>query len=262
MRERRFPDGRRSDRAQCMTARTEPALSGTVPFLHSQPRVWIFDMDDTLLASSAGILDEVHVLMNDFLIRRMGFSREKANFLREYYWRTYGSTFIGLWRCHGVDPRVFLPAVHDFDYAPYLTGLKSMRAVLSKFPGRRVLMTNGPRNYADAILPAIGLKGFFDLEVTSSDMRLFGDWRPKPSVAMMKALAARLGVKSRDAVLVDDSLLNLRAAKLAGMRTVWCIGMRRRHAGLRMPWNAPMAHPAIDLVVCNVEELLRRIGRI
>lgn len=195
MRERRFPEGRRSDRAQGMTARTEPALSGTVPFLHSHPRVWIFDMDDTLLASSAGILDEVHVLMNDFLIRRMGFSREKANFLREYYWRTYGSTFIGLWRCHGVDPRVFLPAVHDFDYAPYLTGLKSMRAVLSKFPGRRVLMTNGPRNYADAILPAIGLKGFFDLEVTSSDMRLFGDWRPKPSVAMMKALAARLGRK-------------------------------------------------------------------
>lgn len=219
-------------------------------------------MDDTLLASSAGILDEVHDLMNDFLIRRMGFSAQKANFLREYYWRTYGSTFIGLWRCHGVDPRVFLPAVHDFDYAPYLAGLKSMRSVLSKFPGRRVLMTNGPRNYADAILPAIGLRSFFDLEVTSSDMRVFGDWRPKPSVSMMKALAARLGVRPRDAVLIDDSLLNLRAAKLAGMRTVWGIGMRRRHAGLRMPWNAPMAHPAVDLVVHDVEELLRRIGRI
>ena len=83
MRARRFPEERRRDYAPCMTARTEPGFPGTVPFLHSHPSVWIFDMDDTLLASSAGILDEVHDLMNDFLIRRMGFCEEKANFLRE-----------------------------------------------------------------------------------------------------------------------------------------------------------------------------------
>ena len=80
-------------------------------------KVWLLDFDDTLFASSAGLLHEVHLRMNAFMTERMGMSEEEANRLRSHYWQTYGSTFIGLWRRHGVDPKVFLPAVHDFDYA-------------------------------------------------------------------------------------------------------------------------------------------------
>ena len=89
-------------------------------------KVWLLDFDDTLFASSAGLLHEVHLRMNAFMTERMGMSEEEANRLRSHYWQTYGSTFIGLWRRHGVDPKVFLPAVHDFDYAPFVQDRKSV----------------------------------------------------------------------------------------------------------------------------------------
>ncbi len=258
----RRPDcGRRGDCGILEAARPTSCGTGAVPFLRPAPRVWFFDMDDTLLASSAGILGEVHVLMNNFLMRRLGMSEAEANRVREIYWREYGSTFIGLWRRHGVDPRVFLPAVHDFDYRPYLKDVRGQRGVLERLSGRKVLLTNGPRSYVSKLLPALGLKGYFEAEVTSTDMRLFGDWRPKPSVSMLLALCARLGVRPHEAALVDDGLSNLKAARRAGLVTVWCVGMRRRHAGLRPPFGAPAAHPAVDVVVRDVGELARRFGR-
>ena len=252
-------------RDQDEAARLSFAHAEAVPFFHPEgglPKLWLFDMDDTLLASSAGIRDEVHELMNAYLIGRLGMSEVEANRLRELYWRECGSTFIGLWRHHGVDPRDFLPAVHDFDYGPYIEGLPNIRRLLARFPGRRALLTNGPESYVSRILPALGLGGFFDAVVTSTDMRLFGDWRPKPSVPMLLAVCARMGVRPGEAALVDDGLINLRAAKRAGLRTVWCVGLRMRHAGLRPPFGTPMAHAAADLVVRDVRELSRCIERL
>ncbi|MDO5532122.1 HAD-IA family hydrolase [Sutterella sp.] len=254
--------GRRGSADTCMeTARRGSPGDASVPFLRfsARPRLWLFDLDDTLIASSRGLLDEVHDLMNEFLMHRMGMTEAEANHWRSWYWEHYGSTFIGLWRCHGVDPRVFLPAVHDFDYTPYLNGLHSPRRLLEKFPGKRAVVTNGPRVYAEKLLTALGLDGFFDAVVTSTDMRLFGDWRPKPSVSMLRAICADLGSRPGDAVLIDDSLMNLRAAKRAGMRTVWCTGLRRRHAGLRTRTGAPMPTLAADMIVRDITELLRRI---
>lgn len=254
--------GRRGSADLCKgTARRGPSGDASVPFLRfsARPRLWLFDLDDTLIASSEGLLDEVHDLMNDFLMTRMGMTEAEANHWRSWYWEHYGSTFIGLWRCHGVDPRVFLPAVHDFDYTPYLRELRSPRRLLGKFPGRRACVTNGPRVYAEKLLTALGLDGFFDAVVTSTDMRLFGDWRPKPSVSMLRAICANLNTLPAQAVLIDDSLMNLRAAKRAGMRTVWCTGLRRSKKGLRTRTGSPMPSPAADMIVRDISELLRRI---
>ena len=74
-------------------------------------------------------------------------------------------------------------------------------------------------------------------------MRLFGDWRPKPNVSMLRAVCARLKTRPADAVLVDDSLMNLKAGK---------------HAGLLLPAGTPAKLPEVDLVVRNVEDLVRR----
>ena len=99
-------------------------------------KVWLLDFDDTLFASSAGLLHEVHLRMNAFMTERMGMSEEEANRLRSHYWQTYGSTFIGLWRRHGVDPKEFLPAVHDFDYAPFCTECTTAAAVVRVLGGK------------------------------------------------------------------------------------------------------------------------------
>lgn len=253
-------------RAPQLTWAARNPEEGVVPFLLSGKqvhgsagrKVWLLDFDDTLFASSAGLLHEVHLRMNAFMTERMGMSEEEANRLRSHYWQTYGSTFIGLWRRHGVDPKVFLPAVHDFDYAPFVQNAPQLRRLLAKLPGRRVLYSNGPRLYVERLLPALGLRNFFHAIVSSTDMRLFGDWRPKPNVSMLRAVCARLKTRPADAVLVDDSLMNLKAGKAAGLATVWCVGLRRKHAGLLLPAGTPAKLPEVDLVVRNVEDLVRR----
>lgn len=156
-------------RAPQLTWAARNPEEGVVPFLLSGKqlhgsagrKVWLLDFDDTLFASSAGLLHEVHLRMNAFMTERMGMSEEEANRLRSHYWQTYGSTFIGLWRRHGVDPKEFLPAVHDFDYAPFVQNAPQLRRLLSKLPGRRVLYSNGPRLYVERLLPALGLRHFF-----------------------------------------------------------------------------------------------------
>lgn len=222
----------------------------------SAPKLWLLDLDDTLFEASGGMLHAIHLRMNEFMSERLGLSWDEASRLRRAYWRTYGTTFLGLWRCHGIDPREFLPATHDFDFSPFIRVCGSPREDLAALPGRKVVFTNGPRNYADAVLEGLGLTGFFDDVVTSSDMRIFGDWRPKPNGSMIRHICAKEGVPTRSAVLVDDTPMNLKAAKAAGLSTVWCTGYRRKHGGLANV--RPLAY--VDQVIEHIRDL-KRIAR-
>jgi FMN phosphatase YigB (HAD superfamily) len=62
--------------------------------------------------------------------------------------------------------------------------------------------------------------------------RLHGQFRPKPSIQMLRVVLAREGLAGRAnagrAVLVDDSLTNLKAARAAGFSAVLRIGPAAR----------------------------------
>ena len=215
------------------------------------PKLWFIDLDDTLFEASGGMLHAIHLRMNDFISKRLGISWEAAGALRTAYWSQYGSTFLGMWKNHGIDPRKFLPATHDFDFRPFIQYAGDPKSDLRRVPGKRIVFTNGPRNYADAVLAALGMRDFFDDVVTSSDMRLFGVWRPKPSADMLLAVCAREGVRPSQAVLVDDSLMNLKCAKRIGLRTVWCTGYRSRNGKLSNR-KAPLY---VDRQITHIREL-------
>jgi putative hydrolase of the HAD superfamily len=51
-------------------------------------------------------------------------------------------------------------------------------------------------------------------------MRVHGTFRPKPSVSMLRHMLARERVPAHRAVLVEDSAVNLKAARSVGLRTV------------------------------------------
>ena len=72
------------------------------------PKLWLFDLDDTLFEASGGMLHKIHLLMNEYMCRELGMEWEEASALRRHYWSVYGATFLGLWRHHGIDPRDFL----------------------------------------------------------------------------------------------------------------------------------------------------------
>ena len=143
-----------------------------------------------------------------------------ASELRTRYYRRYGATLLGLVRHHNIDPHAFLQRSHAFDIAPLVKAERGLRDKLTRLPGRKVLFTNAPLHYARAVLKHLGILRCFDHLWGIEQMQFLGRFRPKPSVALMRHILAHEGIHPRRAVLVEDTIENLRSARKAGLRTV------------------------------------------
>jgi putative hydrolase of the HAD superfamily len=187
-----------------------------------QHPVWLFDLDNTLHDASHAAFGELHVAMGEYVAGALGVDADEAARLREQYWHRYGATLLGLVRHHGVRAEHFLRETHR------LPGLESRvrtsahdRAALARLPGRKFVLTNAPRAYALRVLAALRLDRQFEAVIPIEAMTMFGDLRPKPDARMLRRVAARLGVAPSRCVLVEDTLVHLKAANSIGMRTVW-----------------------------------------
>ena len=143
-----------------------------------------------------------------------------ASELRTRYYRRYGATLLGLVRHHSIDPHAFLQRSHAFAVAPLVKAERGLRDKLNRLPGRKVLFTNAPLHYARAVLKHLGILRCFDHLWGIEQMQFLGRFRPKPSVALMRHILAHEGIHPRRAVLVEDTIENLRSARKAGLRTV------------------------------------------
>ena len=194
--------------------------------------------------------------MTDFVRSRLQVSFEQADRLRSDYWRRYGATMLGLVRHHGIDPHHFLHETHDFPLEQLMRIERGLAAVLTRLPGRKVLLSNAPGAYAGRVLRRLGIHRCIRARYPIERLRLHGQFRPKPSTAMLRAVLAREGLAGRAnagrAVLVDDSLMNLKAARSAGFSTV----LRIAPAAAR-----PLAGSAfVTARVRTVRQLSRRLG--
>ena len=202
-----------------------------------RPAVWFLDLDDTLHDASHAMFAAIDTRMTDFVQRHLGLDRPGADALRQHYWQRYGATLLGLVRHHGVDPHRFLRETHDFDVMALLRAERGLRALGRRLAGRKVLLTNAPDDYAARVLRGIGLHRHIDARYAVEHMRVHGQYRPKPSRAMLRAMLVREGLGGRHAaarpVLVDDNRANLRAARAAGFATVLVLPpARAAHRGL------------------------------
>jgi putative hydrolase of the HAD superfamily len=219
-------------------------------------RVWFFDLDDTLHEASHAIFAAIDSRMTDFVQRHLELTREQADQLRHDYWRRYGATMLGLARHHDVDPHRFLRETHDFRVEELMRIERGLARMVARLPGRKVLLSNAPGAYAGQVLRRLGLHRHIRVRYPIERLRLHGRFRPKPSIAMLRAVLAREGLAGRAnagrAVLVDDSAVNLKSARAAGFATVLRIRpvARRTLAG----------GAYIDARVRTVRQLARRLG--
>ena len=209
-------------------------------------RVWLFDLDNTLHDAFPHIFPHLSRSMTAYLSEHLGLKPEQASALRMSYWRRYGATLLGLMRHHGTDPRHFLWHTHQFpELERMVVAEPALRHVLRRLPGRRIVFSNAPRHYAEAVLNLIGIRPLFARVYSIEQMR----FRPKPGIRAFLRLLRDERLDPGRCVMVEDTAENLRTAKTLGMKTVWV--SRRRH------------RPAyVDLRLESVLELPRHLGRL
>ena len=191
--------------------------------------VWLFDLDNTLHDASRAVFARLDEAMTQYIAQELGLSDREADHLRREYWRRYGATLLGLVRHHAVDATDFLHQTHA------LPGLEAAlrahahdKAALRALRGRKLVLTNAPAAYARRVLKALDLWREFDGVLSIEDMRMFGQWRPKPDARMLRGVLVRLRVPAHRCVLVEDTLAHQKSAHRLGLRTVWMQRWLRR----------------------------------
>jgi putative hydrolase of the HAD superfamily len=187
--------------------------------------VWLFDLDNTLHNASQNIFPRINVAMTQFVSHKLNLSMEEADEVRQRFWRQYGATLLGLVKHHGIDMAEFLREAHPFpDMHEIVSRHNMLISALRRLPGRKVLLTNAPRQYAADVLHAMGIRNLFERVIAIEDMRFGGELQPKPDRRMMRRLAATLKVAPQQCILVEDSVENIRAARFVRMRSVLVLG--------------------------------------
>ncbi|MFA7290747.1 MAG: pyrimidine 5'-nucleotidase [Rhodocyclaceae bacterium] len=196
-------------------------------------RTWLFDLDNTLHNASPHIFPHINRAMREYIERHLGVDAHEATRIRQAYWDRYGATLTGLIRHHGVDPRHFLWETHQFDNLHRMVVFeRGLKAMLQRLPGRKIIFSNAPRHYTDAILRLTGIGRQFDAIYSVEQLR----FKPKPAVSGFLRILQREQLEARNCIMVEDSLINLVTAKKLGMKTVWVsAGLRRSvHADVKL----------------------------
>jgi len=208
--------------------------------------LWIFDLDNTLHDATPHIFPHINRSMTAYLQQHLQLDEEAANALRIHYWQRYGATLRGLMRHHGTKPEHFLWHTHQFpELERMVLREPRLRHVLKNLPGRKVVFSNAPQHYAQAVLKLLRVADLFDDVMAVEQTR----YRPKPDSFGFLRLLRRHRIRAAQCVMVEDSLENLHAAKRLGMRTVWV------NAGNK---NAP----CVDVKISNVMQLPGAVSRL
>ena len=183
-------------------------------------RYILFDLDDTLYPTSAGLMHEISARMSEFMVEQVGISPKEVDRVRRDYWARYGTTLRGLYIERHIDAQAFLDYVHDIDLVKYLRPDARLDAMLAALPQHKSIFTNAPANYARNVLRALGIEKYF-AEIFDIN---FIAYESKPTPSAYTKVAAALPVRADECLMIDDTARNLAPAKALGMRTVWLDG--------------------------------------
>ena len=176
-----------------------------------------FDLDDTLYPSSTGLWPAIKDRMTLYMIERVGLPEKDVPFLREQYFKMYGTTLRGLQERHSVDKDDFLAFVHDLPLCNYLKPNPILREVIGSLRTRNLIFTNADVPHARRVLAALELDDLFETVVDVNAVAPY--CKPMPeSFAIAMDLADE--PDPRKCVMIDDLPRTTRAALNAGMASL------------------------------------------
>jgi len=181
----------------------------------SHVRDWVFDLDHTLYPASSQLFSQLDVKMEAFLMRALGLPQPEAAKLRHAYWQNHGTTLAGLMHHHGTDPHVYLAEVQQIDFS-VLTPNPALRRAIAALPGRKIVFTNGSRDYAQKATQALGINDVFETHYGIDD----ADFICKPAAQAFETVFTKAGLAHKNAAMFEDDPRNLAVPHALGLKTV------------------------------------------
>ena len=176
---------------------------------------WVFDLDNTLYPHHLNLWQQVDERIRAFIADFLKVPHDEAFRVQKDYYKRYGTTMRGLMTEHGLNPDDYLEFVHQIDHSP-LEPNPALGAALAKLPGRKLILTNGTRKHADAVMQRLNVHEHFEdvFDIVAAELE------PKPSAKTYERFLARHDVDASKAAMFEDLARNLEAPHALGMTTV------------------------------------------
>jgi putative hydrolase of the HAD superfamily len=158
---------------------------------------------------------------------------------------------------HGLNPDEFLEVVHQIDHSP-LTPNPALGAALAQLPGRKLILTNGTRRHAEAVMNRLEIMEHFEdvFDIAAAELE------PKPRPLVYDRFLARHRVDPGKAAIFEDLARNLEVPHSLGMTTVLVVPGGTREV-LREEWElAGRDAPHVDHVTDDLAGFLRGIAAV
>ena len=216
---------------------------------------WVFDLDNTLYPHHLNLWQQVDARIRDYIVGFLNVTHDEALRVQKDYYRRYGTTMRGLMEEHGLDPDKFLAVVHEIDHSP-LTADPALGAAIASLSGRKLILTNGTRRHAEAVMRRLEIEQHFDdvFDIAAADLE------PKPRPQVYDRFLKRHGVDPAKAAIFEDLARNLEVPHALGMTTVLVVPSGTREV-FREEWElAGRDAPHVDHATDDLAGFLRGIA--
>ena len=218
----------------------------------SRVDTWVFDLDNTLYPHHLNLWQQVDERIRDYIAKFLDISPRRRLQAAERLLRRYGTSMRGLMTEHGMKPDDFLDFVHQIDHSP-LKPNPALGAALEALPGRKLILTNGTRKHADAVMRRLDIHGHFEdvFDIVEAELE------PKPSAATYERFLVRHGVDPACSAMFEDLARNLAVPHALGMTTVLVVPEGTREV-FREDWELEGRDAAhVDFVTDDLAGFLR-----
>jgi putative hydrolase of the HAD superfamily len=216
---------------------------------------WVFDLDNTLYPHNVNLWQQVDERIRDYVAGFLKITHEEAFRLQKDYYKRYGTSMRGLMTEHGMAPDDFLDFVHQVDHSP-LEPNPALGVAIEKLPGRKLILTNGTRSHANAVLARLQLDAHFEdvFDIVAAELE------PKPSALTYDRFLAAHGVDAGRAAMFEDLARNLSVPHALGMTTVLVVPENTREV-FREAWELEgRDDPHVDHVTDDLRAFLEKIA--
>jgi putative hydrolase of the HAD superfamily len=216
---------------------------------------WIFDLDNTLYPHNVNLWQQVDERIRNYIADFLKITHEEAFRLQKDYYKRYGTSMRGLMTEHGMKPDDFLDFVHQIDHSP-LEPNPGLGDAIEKLPGRKLILTNGTRRHAEAVLARLEIERHFHdvFDIVAAELE------PKPSPQTYDRFLDRLRINASTAAMFEDLARNLAVPHALGMTTVLVVPEHSREV-FREDWELEGRDaPHVDHVTDDLTAFLREIG--